>query len=76
MGGDEVDDFPVSGAHGQEFLVGEGFAVFVDQGHVVCVGVGVDTRDDFCWFACQDGIALQSRRMLMIGRGPGGQTER
>jgi len=38
-----------------EFLVREGFAVFVDDGYVVCVGVGVDTRDDFCWFACQDG---------------------
>jgi hypothetical protein len=46
VGGDEVDDFPVSGAHGQEFLVREGFAVFVDHGYVVCVGVGVDTRDD------------------------------
>ncbi len=33
----------------------KGFAVFVDHGYVVCVGVGVDTRDDFCWFACQDG---------------------
>ena len=65
VGGDEVDAFPVSGSHGQEFLVREGFAVFVDDGHVVCVGVGVDTRDDFCWLACQDGNAPQSRRMLI-----------
>ena len=49
----------------QEFLVREGFAVFVDHGDVVGVGVGVDTRDDFCWLACQDGNAPQSRRMLI-----------
>lgn len=39
--------------------------MFIDDGYVVCVGVGVDTRNDFCWFACQDGNAPQSRRILI-----------
>ena len=36
-------------------LVGEGLAVFIDDGHVVSVSVGVDTGDDFGCFGYQDG---------------------
>jgi hypothetical protein len=52
---DEIHDLVVSGSHGEEFPVREGFAVFVDDGHMVCVGVGVDTGDDFACLICHDG---------------------
>ena len=49
----------------QEFLVREGFAVLVDDGYVVCVGVGVDTAMTFVGSLAKMEIAPQSRRMLI-----------
>lgn len=60
VAGDELYDFPVAGSHGQELPVCEWFAVFVDDGHVVCVGVGVDAGHDCGRFVCQDGMCPQS----------------
>lgn len=46
VAGDEVDDFAVSGAHGQKIPVSDGLAVFIDDGHVMRVGMGIDPSDD------------------------------
>jgi hypothetical protein len=60
MAGDEVHYLAVSRSHGQEFPVRNWFTVFVDYGHVVCIGVCVDAGDDVAWFCCQDGSGPQS----------------
>lgn len=60
MAGDEVRNLAVSGSHCQEFFIRKWLAVFVDDGHVVCIGVCVDAGDDVAWFCCQDGSSPQS----------------
>ncbi|WP_284981815.1 hypothetical protein [Arthrobacter sp. efr-133-TYG-118] len=46
MAGDEFDNFSVSGAYCQEFAIRDGLAMFIDDGHVMGVGVGIDAGDD------------------------------
>jgi hypothetical protein len=44
--GNEVQDFAVSGAHGEELLIGQRFAVLADDGDVVGVGMRVDADEE------------------------------
>jgi hypothetical protein len=46
MTGNEIKDLAVSGAHGKELLIGQRFAVLVDDGDVVSIGMGVDADED------------------------------
>jgi len=63
VGGDEVDYFPVSGSHGQEFPACEGFAVFVDATWCVLEWVSIPAMT-FVGSLAKMEIAPQSRRML------------
>nr|WP_181038965.1 hypothetical protein [Arthrobacter sp. Y81] len=47
MAGDEVKQFAVAGGCCCELLISDGFAVFGDNGDVVCIGVGINADNDF-----------------------------
>lgn len=69
MAGDEVKQLTVAGGCCWELLISDGFAVFGDNGDVVCVGVGVNTDDDLRSFLGQygDGPARPGFSVLHVG---------
>ncbi|WP_306926984.1 hypothetical protein [Arthrobacter globiformis] len=60
MADDELYDLAVSGTYCKKLPISDGFAVFINDGHVMRVRMGVDPDDDTCF-------GIQSRSCPSFG---------